>query len=225
MFHRLYLSAANGFTGGRGADGPTGTDDLAVRLADRYLGALAAARAGLRPPTGWRPLFRLRHHPGVRPCQFALAGVSVHLAHDLPLALLEAATVRGVGPDALEADLDGLGGLLDGLEEAAGERVRAELSSVADPLAYLVGGRSAAGAKEAAWSAFRMLWRLGEAPALPGEFTARLGAEAQSSARLLLTPLRTPTAAAPRPERGRRAAGRGPGAGQSSGSSTGASSS
>ncbi|WP_228449619.1 DUF5995 family protein, partial [Streptomyces alkaliterrae] len=202
VFHRLYLSAATGFGGGPEPDRPPGTDDLAVRLADRYLGALAAAQAGLRPPACWRPLFRLRHHPGVRPSQFALAGVSAHLAHDLPLALLEAATARGVGPEALEADLDGLAGLLEGLEEAVGERVRAELSSVADPLAYLVGGRSAARAREAAWSAFRMLWRLGEAPALPGEFTARLGAEAQSAARLLLTPLRPPTAAAPRPEKG-----------------------
>ncbi|MGW7353860.1 DUF5995 family protein [Streptomyces sp. NPDC054784] len=166
--------------------------ELGVRFAERYLAAVDAAAAGRRAPACWRPLFQLRHHPAVRPAQFALAGINAHVGHDLPLALLDVCAERGVEPVLLEGAFEQLGELLAELEE----RIRDELLpepdvlDVADPLAHLAGAWSLERARDGAWAAFRALWELRGDPELTGELAERLGAGTGLAGRLLLTPLR-----------------------------------
>ncbi|MFF9633926.1 DUF5995 family protein [Streptomyces bacillaris] len=163
---------------------------LEARLAERYLAALDAAEAGGQPPECWRPLFQYRHHPGVRPVQFALAGLHAHIAHDLPLAVVDTCRTRDCEPAALEGEFERVGDLLTLLEERIHDELMPDpdLLRITDPLTHLVSSWSLERAREAAWSAARVLRQLRGSPALAEEFRQRTDAGAGLVVRFLLTP-------------------------------------
>lgn len=165
---------------------------LEARLAERWLSALDAAEAGGRPTECWRPLFRHRHHPGVRPVQFALAGLHAHIAHDLALAVVDTCRAHDCGPEALEGEFEQVGDLLTLLEERIHDELMPdpELLRVTDPLTHLVSSWSLERAREGAWSTARVLWQLRGVPALAEEFRQRSDAGAGLVVRFLLTPSR-----------------------------------
>ncbi|MEU9592904.1 DUF5995 family protein [Streptomyces sp. NPDC048193] len=164
---------------------------LDVRFAERYLDAVDALESGRRPPACWRPLFQFRRHPGVRPLQFALAGINAHIGHDLALAVVDTCRTLGCEPADLEDEFDRVGDLLVSLEE----RIRDELMpgpdvlQIADPLTHLLGSWSLERARDATWAAARALWALRRIPDVAGEFTQRLDAAVGFAGRMLLTPL------------------------------------
>ncbi|MEE1938997.1 DUF5995 family protein [Streptomyces sp. TRM 70361] len=170
---------------------------LVADLARRYLTAVDRAAAGEPAPACWRPLLLTRHHPGVRPVQFALAGLNACLGHDLPLAVVAAAESRGCTPEALRGAFERIGDVLAGLAERVCEEPApgAGPLDVTDPLTHLVCGWHVEGAREAAWSAVGLLWSLRRlpGPAEPagpaGEFTRRLDTGLGLVGRFLLTPL------------------------------------
>jgi hypothetical protein len=194
VFNRVYLSVTEE-VGQRLTDGyfedRAATEELDARFAGRYLAAIDAAVTGRRPPACWRPLFALRRHAGIRPLQFALAGINAHIGHDLALALVGTCRARKSQPAALHEDFDRVGTLLTGLEK----RIRDELMpgpdplDAADPLTHLVDSWSLAAAREGAWSAFRTLWGLRGLPDLAEDFAERLDANVGLVGRILLTPL------------------------------------
>ncbi|MFG2950101.1 DUF5995 family protein [Streptomyces adustus] len=200
VFNRVYLTVTEEvdrhIDRGEFAD-PRAAITLDVRFAERYLTAVDAVADGRRPPACWRPLFQLRRHPGVRPVQFALAGINAHIGHDLALAVVDACRTLDCEPGALEDEFDRVGELLGSLEE----RIRDELTPgpdlfrIADPLAHLLGSWSLERARDAAWSAARALWALRALPDLAGEFAERLDAAVGLASRMLLTPLPHPSAA------------------------------
>ncbi|MFD3791566.1 DUF5995 family protein [Streptomyces cyaneofuscatus] len=165
---------------------------LETRLTERYLAALDAAEAGGRPPECWRPLFPYRRHPGVRPVQFALAGLHAHVAHDLALAVVDVCRTRDCEPDALEGEFERVGDLLALLEERIHDDLMPgpDLLRIADPLTHLVSSWSLERAREAAWSAARVLRRLRGLPSLAEELRQRTDAGAGLVVRFLLTPCR-----------------------------------
>ncbi|MER5370006.1 DUF5995 family protein [Streptomyces sp. NPDC002722] len=165
---------------------------LDVRFAERYLAAVDAAAAGERTPDCWHPLFQYRHHPGVRPLQFALSGINAHINHDLPLAVVDTCRTLGCAPPDLEEQFDRVGDLLLMLEERIREDLvpGPDLLELADPLTHLFGSWSLERAREAAWSTALVLWRLREVPLLAEEFRRRLDAGAGLVGRFLLTPCR-----------------------------------
>ncbi|MFG3528170.1 DUF5995 family protein [Streptomyces sp. NPDC047917] len=194
VFHRVYLTVTE--TVGRQITGGAFPDrraaaTLDVRLAERYLAVIDAA-AGERTPDCWRPLFQYRHHPGVRPPQFALSGINAHIGHDLPLAVVDTCRTLGCAPPDLEEEFDRVGDLLLMLEERIREDLLPgpELLELADPLTHLFGSWSLERAREAAWSTALVLWRLREVPLLAEEFRRRLDAGAGLVGRFLLTPCR-----------------------------------
>ncbi|MCH0543164.1 hypothetical protein I3F58_27145 [Streptomyces sp. MUM 203J] len=170
---------------------------LVVRFAQRYLAAVDAADAGRRPPACWRPLFEYRRHPGVRPLQFALAGINAHIGHDLALAVVDTCRTLGCAPAALEDEFDQVGEILVLLEERIREELMPgpDLLEVADPLTHLLGSWSLERARDGAWLAARSLWQLDRLPAgglaaeLAEEFTERLDRSVGLVGRMLLTPL------------------------------------
>lgn len=164
---------------------------LDVRFAHRYLDAVDAAADGRRAPACWRPLFQLRRHPGVRPLQFALAGVNAHIGHDLALAVVDTCRTLGCAPDDLEDEFDRVGDLLVSLEERVREDLMPgpDLLQIADPLTHLLGSWSLERARDAAWSAARALWALRRYGDLAEELAERLDAAVGLAGRLLLTPL------------------------------------
>ncbi|MFD4256677.1 DUF5995 family protein [Streptomyces sp. NPDC058534] len=194
VFNRVYLAVTEAvdrhIDSGRFADARAAIA-LDVRFAERFLDAVDAAAEDRRPPACWRPVFQFRRHPGVRPLQFALAGINAHIGHDLALAVVDTCRTLGCEPVDLEDEFDRVGDLLVSLEE----RIRDELMpgpdllQIADPLTHLLGSWSLDRARDAAWAAARALWALRRLPDVAGEFTERLDAAVGFAGRMLLTPL------------------------------------
>jgi Family of unknown function (DUF5995) len=217
VFNGVYLSVTGELSrriAGGGFGHPLRTAELAARFAGRYLAAVEADAAGRRPPDCWRPLLQSRRHPGIRPIQFALAGINAHVGHDLALAVVDTCRLLRVEPEAVEGDFERVGDVLEAIEEEVREQLMPgpDLLELADPLTHLAGAWSLRRSREAAWSAARLLWGLRRLPALCGEFAERLDAGIGLVGRCLLTPL-------PPDRHGAR---RWPAPRQSSGSSTGA---
>lgn len=164
---------------------------LDVRFAERYLAAVEAAD-DRPPPACWRPLFHLRRHPGVRPLQFAIAGINAHIGHDLALAVVDTCRDLGCEPADLEDEFDRVGDILVSLEERIREDLMPgpDLFQVADPLTHLLGSWSLDRARDGAWSAARALWTLRGFPAVAEELRVRLDEAVGLVGRMLLTPLR-----------------------------------
>ncbi|MFI6643086.1 DUF5995 family protein [Streptomyces sp. NPDC050504] len=195
VFNRIYLTVTE--TVDRAIDRGLFPDRRAasvldVRFAERYLAAVDAVAAGRRPPASWRPLFQYRRHPGVRPLQFALAGINAHIGHDLALAVVDACRALGCEPSDLEREFDRVGDVLAALEERIREDLMPgpDLLEIADPLTHLVGSWSLERARDAAWSGARLLWGVRELPPLADEFRERLDAGVGMVGRFLLTPWR-----------------------------------
>ncbi|MEW2559826.1 DUF5995 family protein [Streptomyces griseorubiginosus] len=194
VFNRVYLAVTEAVDrcvdAGRFADARAAIT-LDVRFAERYLSAVDAVVRGHRPPACWRPLFQFRRHPGVRPLQFALAGINAHIGHDLALAVVDTCRSLGCEPTDVEDEFDRVGDLLVSLEE----RIREELMpgpdvlQVADPLTHLLGAWSLDRARDATWTAARALWALRGLPDVAEEFTERLDTAVGFAGRMLLTPL------------------------------------
>ncbi|QDY75835.1 DUF5995 family protein [Streptomyces qinzhouensis] len=193
VFNRVYLTVTEEF-GRRLARGEFPDRRAAVTLgvlfAERYLAAVGRAESGGRPPACWRPLFQYRRHPGVRPLQFALAGINAHIGHDLALSVVDACRALDCAPEALEREFDQVGEVLVLLEERIREELMPgpDLLEVADPLTHLVGTWSLERARDAAWSAAGLMWAVREMPGLAGEFTERLDTGVGLVGRCLLTP-------------------------------------
>ncbi|MGW3131586.1 DUF5995 family protein [Streptomyces sp. NPDC001123] len=195
VFNRVYLAVTEEverrLDAGRFAD-PGAAATLDVRFAERYLAAVDAEAAGRRPPACWRPLFQFRRHPGVRPLQFALAGINAHIGHDLALAVVDACRTLGCAPADLEDEFDRVGDLLVSLEERIREDLMPgpDLLQIADPLTHLLGSWSLERARDATWAAARALWALRGFEDVAEEFAERLDAAVGLAGRMLLTPLR-----------------------------------
>ncbi|MET9769865.1 DUF5995 family protein [Streptomyces sp. NPDC006415] len=195
VFNAAYLEVVERVgpgLGGGGVDDREGAALLGVRCAERYLAAVETATAAGRPPECWRPLLPYRRHPGVRPLQFALSGLQAHVGHDLVLAVVDTCRTLGCDPPDLEGEFERVGDLLVLLEERIHDELMPgpDLLEIADPLTHLVSSWSLERAREAAWSAARVLWRLRGFPSLAEEFRQRTDAGAGLVGRLLLTPCR-----------------------------------
>ncbi|MEU6146449.1 DUF5995 family protein [Streptomyces sp. NPDC047081] len=194
VFNRVYLAVTEAVdrridTGG--FPDPRAAITLDVRFAERYLAAVEAAGDERRPPACWRPLFQFRRHPGVRPLQFALAGINAHIGHDLALAVVDACRSLDCEPAELEDEFDRVGELLVSLEERIREDLMPgpDLLQIADPLTHLLGSWSLERARDATWTAARALWALRGLPDVAAEFTQRLDTAVGFAGRMLLTPL------------------------------------
>jgi hypothetical protein len=194
VFNRICLAVTEEIIR-RAAEGFFRSPSVAVELGAcfgrRYLAAVDAVAAGRRVPACWRPLFQQRRHPGVRPLQFALAGINAHVGHDLALAVIDTCTALGCEPGALEADFERISDVLAALEEQVREDLMPgpDLLDVADPLTHLVGAWSRDRSRAAAWAAARVLWGLRHEEELFGEFADRLDTSVGLIGRFLLTPL------------------------------------
>ncbi|CAL9396935.1 DUF5995 family protein [Streptomyces griseomycini] len=194
VFNRVYLAVTEAVDGcvdaGRFTDARAAIT-LDVRFAERYLDAVDAVAKERRPPACWRPLFQFRRHPGVRPLQFALAGINAHIGHDLALAVVDTCRTLACEPVDLEDEFDRVGDLLVSLEERIREELMPgpDLLRIADPLTHLLGAWSLERARDAAWTAARALWALRRLPDIAGEFTERLDTAVGFAGRMLLTPL------------------------------------
>ncbi len=195
VFNRVYLAVTEevgrSIAGGRFPDVHAAVT-LDVRFAERYLAAVDAAADDRPPPACWRPLFQLRRHPGIRPLQFAIAGINAHIGHDLALAVVDTCHELDCEPGDLEDEFDRVGDILVSLEERIREELMPgpDLFQVADPLTHLLGSWSLDRARDGAWSAARALWALRDFPCVAQGLRGRLDDAVGLAGRMLLTPLR-----------------------------------
>ncbi|MEU8530492.1 MULTISPECIES: DUF5995 family protein [Streptomyces] len=194
VFNRIYLTVTEEI--GRAIEAGAFGDrraaaTLDVRFARRYLTVVDACATGAPVPACWRPLFHYRRHPGVRPLQFALAGINAHIGHDLALAVVDTCDALDCAPRDLEDEFDQVGDLLVLLEERIREELMPgpDLLEITDPLTHLLGCWSLERARDGAWFAARSLWQLRGLPDLAEEFTERLDRSVGLVGRMLLTPL------------------------------------
>ncbi|RII19413.1 hypothetical protein DSC45_08005 [Streptomyces sp. YIM 130001] len=195
VFNRVYLSVTEEVDRSIDSGGfpdPRSAATLDVRFAERYLDAVDSAADDRPPAHSWRPLFQYRRHPGVRPLQFALAGINAHIGHDLALAVVDTCRTLDCEPADVEADFDRVGALLVSLEERIRDDLMPgpDLLEVADPLTHLLGSWSLNRARDAAWAAARVLWGLRHLPDLAEDCVERMDGALGLVGRCLLTPWR-----------------------------------
>lgn len=192
VFNQVYLRVTEELRlriAARAFADPVAAGELGARFAVRYLDAVTAGPR--RAPACWRPLLQLRGHRGIRPLQFALAGINAHVGHDLALSVVDAARALHREPASLERDFDRVGDVLTAIEERVREELMPgpDLLDIADPLTHLAGSWSLERARDAAWAASRVLWSLRRLPEMYEEFADRLDTGVGLIGRFLLTPL------------------------------------
>ena len=175
-FNWLYLQvtmavAARDTAGG--FQNPAWLAELDVQFANLYFGALRSWLSGGATPECWRMLFERRGDAAVARIQFALAGISAHINHDLPLAIDATCQAAATAPrhDSPEyADYTAVNSTLDSLIALAKTKLMVRLSGDALPpvshLEDLIGAWDIAAAREAAWTNAEVLWELRGTPAL-----------------------------------------------------------
>jgi hypothetical protein len=102
-------------------ESPDAVERLAVVFAELYLRNYDAAGAGAWVSKAWEPLFDRRGDKGVRPTQFAIAGMNAHINNDLPWALMQTWSELGVPPNPHSPELRDFRRVNDILESVAGE--------------------------------------------------------------------------------------------------------
>jgi hypothetical protein len=184
-FNRLYLEVTKNVLAGVGqatfAD-PAFLTALDVAFANLYFAALSKFDLGSPDtPHAWSPLFEARSTPTIAPIQFALAGMNAHINRDLPVALVDTFSARGVAPSeqsAQYADFERVNGLLATTEKQVKDlylddlmrKLDAEFDGVDDVVATW----SVAAARQAAWTNGEVMWHLRSIGAIERTYLATL---------------------------------------------------
>jgi Family of unknown function (DUF5995) len=169
-FNRMYLIVTETVRGqvaaGFFAD-PDYMSALDVEFLNLYLSAIDGYQAV--PPTEchcWEVLFAQRSDPRVTPMQFAVAGMSAHINHDLPLAVLRTSEALASPPDqgSHAADFDKVNQTLGALDQQIRESFETgiilDLDHQAAGLLDVIGNFSIDAARQAAWEDALALWDL-----------------------------------------------------------------
>ena len=199
-FNRMYLivtkqvlsEVSTGFFYGD----PAFMSHLDVVFVNLYLEAIDGFLA--QPPTAprcWSELFANRSDTHIAPMQFALAGMSAHINHDLPIAVVKTCGDLDTAPEqgTHEADFDKVNRALAALDQPIRESfetgVILDLDRQAAGLENLIGGAAIDAARDTAWLNAVALWHIRNDTWLSSEYTAGLDAAAALIGRSLMVPL------------------------------------
>ncbi len=174
---------------------PAFTSRLDVVFVNLYLGAIAAWQSEPpHAPACWAELLERRSDPHIAPIQFALAGMSAHINHDLPLAVVGTCEERDTTPDAgaHAADFEKVNTLLGSLDQQIRESFETGVILEADRrvagLENVVGNFAIDAARRAAWLDAENLWRLRHHKWLSREYADGLDDAAAAAGRSLMLP-------------------------------------
>ena len=169
---------------------------LDVVFANLYFDAVAAGDAEpARAPSAWRPLFDCRRQRGIRPIQFALAGMNAHINRDLPEGIV--ATYRATDGEPVEGsarheDFDKVNDLLEAVEAQIKVDFSTGIVMLVDAACGDVDDAIAMwkvrAARAAAWTNAEVLWALRRTPTLRQSFFSRLDSFTGFAGRGLLLP-------------------------------------
>jgi hypothetical protein len=167
-FNRMYLEVTEGVGGQveQGSfDDPAWVSKLDVVFANRYFAAVdSLSGPSSAQPAAWRPLLAARGNSGIEPIQFALAGMNVHINHDLPLAVVTTSTELTTSPTAgaHHQDYQKIDKLLDAAEQSVRESFEPTDLRDADrhvaAVTNLICNWSLNEARDIAWDTALALW-------------------------------------------------------------------
>lgn len=169
---------------------------LDVVFANLYFDAVAAGTADItQAPSAWRPVFECRRRQGIRPLQFALAGMNAHINRDLPEGIVAAYGAIGGEPEegsARHEDFTRVNDLLEAVEAQIKHEFSTGLVMLVDAAAGELDDAIAMwkvrSARAAAWTNAEVLWALRPAPVLRNRFFSRLDSLTGFAGRGLLLP-------------------------------------
>ena len=196
IFDRLYLQvtlAVDTASAGTAFENPHFVERLDVVFAGLYFDAETTIASGQVCPPAWRPLMQTRSEPR-EPIQFALAGMSAHINHDLPIAIVSTCEELGLAPEddsAVHRDYQRVDSLLAVVEtRVAGwfdtgliadiEDVTPKRTDEAMAMFSLVAAR------DVAWEHAKLLWHLRNTAALRDAYLDVLARMTELAARAIL---------------------------------------
>jgi hypothetical protein len=170
IFDRLYLQVTltvDAASAGTAFENPEFVERLDVVFAGLYFDAEAAIASGAQCPVAWRPLIETRSQRR-EPIQFALAGMSAHINHDLPIAIVTTCEELGLAPDdgsVAHRDYQRVDGLLATVEtQVAGWFDTGLIADIEDVTPQktdeAIAMFSLVAARDVAWQHAKLLWRL-----------------------------------------------------------------
>jgi hypothetical protein len=197
-FHRLYrqvTQAVKTRVSSGGFSDPDWLAQLDVQFAALYFDALAKFLSGGAVPGSWRVLFACRNQALLTRIQFAVAGVNVHINHDLPIALIRTCQATGSTPQhgsAHYTDYTVVNSTLDSLIETAKHELMVRLPGDALPpfsrVEDTIAAWNVAAAREAAWTNAEVLWNLRLTPPLSARYLESLDGFTTLAGKTLLVP-------------------------------------
>ena len=169
---------------------------LDVVFANLYLGAIDGFRAD--PPTSpccWNDVLDNRSDTHIAPMQFALAGMSAHIIHDLPIAVVQTCEDLGTAPDqgTHAADFEKVNTVLGALDQQIRESfetgVILDLDRKAAGLENLIDNFGMDTLRQGAWVSATALWDLRHEVLLSKGCIDGLGEAANLAEKALMLPL------------------------------------
>jgi Family of unknown function (DUF5995) len=170
IFNRLYLQvtlAVDAASAGTVFENRPFLDRLDVVFAGLYFDADPTIDSGTDCPVAWRPLVEARSEAR-EPIQFALAGMTAHINHDLPIAVVTTCEELDLVPEddsAIHRDYQRVDELLAGVEtHVAGWFESGLIADIEDVTPKktdeAIAMWSLATARDVAWNHAKLLWGL-----------------------------------------------------------------
>jgi Family of unknown function (DUF5995) len=194
IFNRLYLQvtlAVDSASSGTAFENPQFIERLDVIFAGLYFDAEATIGSGGDCPRSWRPLMEARSDRR-EPIQFALAGMTAHIHHDLPLAVVMTCEEMGLAPDdAIHRDYQRVDALLADVEKkVAGWFDSGLIADIEDVSSVktdeAVAMWSIVAARDMAWERATHLWELRHAGMVHTAYLEELALSTELDARVIL---------------------------------------
>jgi Family of unknown function (DUF5995) len=199
-FNRMYLEVTNDVRTGL-HDALFGAPEFMARLdvvfASFYLDAVDAAAPGGsgRIPTVWRPLFAARRNTRIFSIQFAWAGMTAHIYHDLPLAVVKTCREAGISPDAgtIHSDFQKVDVLLDAAAQSVRQSFESglvlEVDERAEGALDRISDWSINSARDVAWGNSLLLWAFRDHAHIERAIRRSLARVVATTCRWLLRPV------------------------------------
>lgn len=196
IFNRLYLAvtrAVDTASAGTEFENRRFVERLDVVFAGLYFDAEATIASGGSCPVAWRPLVETRSQSR-EPIQFALAGMTAHINHDLPIAVITTCEELGLAPEddsVVRRDYQRVDALLATVEtQVAGWFDTGLIADIEDVTPKktdeAIAMWSIAAARDVAWEHAKLLWHLRDIAQLRDAYLDVLARTTELAARAML---------------------------------------
>jgi hypothetical protein len=201
-FNLLYLKVSESVRDNpppAGWENPQWLERLDVTFANLYFVAIVNWQQNpTKAARSWAPLFESRRRPGIMRIQFALAGMNAHINHDLPIALVQVDSEKGVQPgrgSPEHRDFEYVNNILEAVEAEVKPYVATgivgEIDENLGEIDDVIAIWNVRKARETAWVNAEVLWHLRSVPVplSSADFLTNLDRLVSLASRGLLAPV------------------------------------